>query len=473
MKNTLLHKIVILSLCCLFAHVLYSQSKVEIKIDLSERGINIPEDFIGLSFEMEKVLPDISGKYFFSPSNKSLVEMFKMLGIKSLRLGGNTADRPTIRVPDETDIDTLFAFARAVGVKVIYTLRLKLGDPNRAAEIAEYIIDNYKSFLDCFAIGNEPNVFAKDYPSYKTEWKKYADRIKAKSPEAEFCGPGSTPGKSEWSRNFTEDFEKSGLIKYITQHSYPGGNGRKVTDPALGCSDMLSKKWVESYQSFYDSFVPFIQSKNFSCRLEETNNFFHGGAINVSNTFASALWGLDYMFWWVQHGVGGINFHTGDSIAAGEFTSPCMYAAFVTSQNGYSVRPLGYAIKAFALVDNGKIFPVQIVSNPDSINFTAYAVLSPNKDLFITLINKEIELEGKNPEINLITSYPFTNGEIMFLNSSTDLAATSGIKLGGEEITEDVKWNGMWTPLLKSGNGSKYVFNLPGASVALVKLYKK
>ena len=50
------------------------------------------------------------------------------------------------------------------------------------------------------------------------------------------------------------------------------------------------------------SFVPQAISNALPYRLEEVNNYFNGGATNVSNTFASALWGLDFMYWWAAHG---------------------------------------------------------------------------------------------------------------------------------------------------------------------------
>ena len=67
---------------------------------------------------------------------------------------------------------------------------------------------------------------------------------------------------------------------------------------------MLSRTWVESYQRFYDSFANAAQADGLLFRIEETNSYFNGGAKDVSNTFASALWGLDYMHWWASHGAG-------------------------------------------------------------------------------------------------------------------------------------------------------------------------
>src|SRR5579864_9771253 len=117
----------------------HAQVPVNIVFDLQHPGAEIPADFVGLSFEMQRVLPDTNGSHFFSPENKPLIATFKTLGIKSLRVGGNTADRPSLPVPDTADVDQLFGFAKAADVKVIYTLRLNHGDPAAAAEMANYI----------------------------------------------------------------------------------------------------------------------------------------------------------------------------------------------------------------------------------------------------------------------------------------------------------------------------------------------
>ncbi|KKR72162.1 MAG: hypothetical protein UU15_C0034G0021, partial [Candidatus Levybacteria bacterium GW2011_GWC2_40_7] len=85
---------------------------IQITVDIKDPGITVPENYIGFSFETEKLLPDNKGKYFFSSSNKALIATLKILGMKSLRIGGNTADRPWYNVPDETDIDTFFAFVK-------------------------------------------------------------------------------------------------------------------------------------------------------------------------------------------------------------------------------------------------------------------------------------------------------------------------------------------------------------------------
>ncbi len=59
--------------------------------------------------------------------------------------------------------------------------------------------------------------------------------------------------------------------------------------------------------------------------------------------------GLDYLYWWAAHQATGVNFHTGDKVAAGEQQTPCWYAIFRSAPDGYEINPIAYAIKAFDL----------------------------------------------------------------------------------------------------------------------------
>ena len=185
-----------LGILCLATYYCQAKPSVTVILETQKPGREIASDFVGLSFEMQRVLADTNGWHFFSAENTNLIATFQTLGIKNLRVGGNTADRPSVPVPSESDVDNLFAFARAANVKVIYTLRLNRGEMEAAVNMANYISRHYRDRLDCFAIGNEPNVFSKEYEPYLAEWKRYAAHITApsNSPNATFCGPSTSPG---------------------------------------------------------------------------------------------------------------------------------------------------------------------------------------------------------------------------------------------------------------------------------------
>ena len=118
--------------CCILGGALLAQAPVTLKIGTASRQFRIPGDFAGLGFETKSAVADTYGVHgnFFSPANTQLITLFRNIGIRNIRVGGGTVDgsgkdehcvTPT---PSFADIDNLFAFARAAGVKVIYSVRL-------------------------------------------------------------------------------------------------------------------------------------------------------------------------------------------------------------------------------------------------------------------------------------------------------------------------------------------------------------
>ena len=443
-----------------FANALYSQETATISVKTSSPGYLIPDDFIGLSFETRRAdlnSDGVSG-YFFDSTNTQAVALFQQLGVKSLRVGGGSVDSPETPIPTLKDIDALFRFAKAADVKVIYSLRLKGGDSAQNASIAKYIWDNYRPYLDCFTLGNEP----KEYSAFSRQWKIMADVIVKAVPEAKFCGPAavsSMDGGAEQIRNFASDFGKTGLIKFVTAHDYPGGNAlRNATDGNSGRDQMLSGAWLEHYQFFYDQFVPAVTALGFEYKYDEASSFYKGGAKDASDTFAAALWSLDFMHWWAAHGCSGINFHNNRWFMYN--ITICRDAA-----GNYQTRPQGYGIKAFDIGGHGRVVPVTI----SRTGLKAYGVLG-STNLYLTLINKEHGQYGRDAEVTVKGITIKNSVEIMNLKApNNDVAATSGITLGNATINNTGEWQGKWTQLQPPENGPLSI-PVSAASAAIVKI---
>jgi hypothetical protein len=460
---------------CLNPVGIRAASSVDITLDPKSPGATISSNFIGLSYEMSLVGPATNGAHFFNQANKPLVKMFRTLGIQSLRVGGNTAERETVKIPDKADIDSLFAFARAAGVKVIYTLRLNGTEPVDAAKTAKYIGDNYQPELTCFALGNEPDKLLKDSQAYGSAMRNYMAAINAASnaPEALFCGPSTMHKNVQWANDFARDFAHNKHVLMVTQHEYPGGSGRVATNVVAACKKLLSADLLNVYEKFHDSFVPTALSSELQYRLEEANSYSNGGASGASDSFASALWGLDYMYWWANRHAAGINFHTGGYADGVRPPEPQKYVVFWNSPEGFSVRPLGYAIKAFDLGCHGQLVPVHIASSTDQINLTAYGVLSNNGSLYITLINKETT-STRDANVTITLGDTYTHGKIIFLTAPHgDITATTGVTLGDAPIKDNGSWSGAWTSLVAPFTNGYFFVAVPAASAAIVRLTKE
>ena len=463
---------------CLSTATLRAQSPVALQVDLTHPGRAVPPDFCGLSFEINLVLPqETTKKHFFSLDNEPLISAFKTLGVKHLRVGGNTAERATVAIPGTSDIDNLFGFAQAADAKVIYTLRMEGNTTAAAAGIARYVMDHYRDRVSCFTVGNEPDKPWK-YPEYLEKWKTFTAAILAPdcAPEAKFCGPSARHQSVEFARFFANDMGGWNHLAYVTQHYYPRGDGDKITDPAEERRLLLSPDLHQTYQQLYAAFVPAAKAKGIGYRLEETNSYGRGGAVGASDTFTASLWSVDYLYWWASHDASGLNFHTGQKVPRGlpGPDKPNVYTALTSSPKGIEVLPLGYGIKLFNLGSQGCLVPVNVASNPDNLNLAVYSTLASNQALFITVLNKEYGATGRPAKLVINSGLPGAHGKVIFMSAPNgDITTVEGITIGGAGIEEDGSWNGKWSDLpVASADGSVTVV-VPVATAAVIELQGK
>jgi len=230
---------------------------------------------------------------------------------------------------------------------------------------------------------------------------------------------------------------------------------------------MLSPKAYDIYEKIYKGIAGALTNTWLSYRLTEVNSYWFSGLQGASDRYAAGLWAVDYLHWWTGHGANGMNFHTGDR-TGGDISLPCRYSAFVTSANGYEVRPLAYGMKLFALGGRGKQL---IATHLSATNLVAYATLD-SRTVFVTLINKSHGPTATNSDILLKLDAPIesSSAEAIFLEAKNgDIAAGSnGVTLGGAPIKEDGTWNGRWTSLKVTNNS--VTVSMPPASAAVIQI---
>ncbi len=474
----------------------------------------------------------VSG-YFFSPKNTQLITLFRNIGIKSIRVGGGTVDGSgrdehcVTPIPTYKDIDNLFEFARAAGVKVIYSFRLlnlaSCADPNLPvadAKIARYIWNKYRANLDSFSIGNEPDVRSYHtrpgqmvdpaieettagvpgtaYPSYFADWRHFESVIHAMVPQAKFSGPDTavsdlssfTPNPSSgvsWTEQFAIDLKGSGILAEALQHHYVWGSpGNTTAEEAM--NDMLSSAWDDDTAvgtqpannggtaSFHP--YPFVYAKILAplvaygvpYRMTEANDCLHG-VPGASNGFAAALWALDYMHWWAAHHMAGVNFHNNPWLPTDTIVpdpNPCR----ASGCTNYTVTPKAYGMKAFALGSRGYVEPIEI-SNPGKINLTAYAVGTKN-DLYITIINRTHTgtHDATDAAVSIQTA-GFKSARaayIVLAGGEPGNAAAMTATLGGASILNNAPWDGRWTPLRLMADG-KLSLTVQSTTAVIVKIH--
>jgi hypothetical protein len=477
---------------------------VAVTVTADGSGTELPPRFLGLSYEMSMLLPT-DGRYYFDPNNQALVNTFKTLGIKSLRVGANAVDSPRVPVPQEKDIDELFNFARAAGVKVIYSFRLKDGDPTNSARLASYIATHDADVLECFAIGNEPNLYPaktndsnlhrpattnesnlrrpartnrpnlhQTYNDFYAQWKPEYDAILKVVPNAMFDGPSAD---GAFALHLAKDMFADGHLAMASDHHYFLGSGRAgETNPPATRARFLSNRVHDSYESAYARVGAALATQGVPYRIDELNSCFNGGAKDSSDTYASTLWALDCTHWWAAHHILGMNYHTGESVGRdGTFGAP-NYAAFLrqTKGSGFSMRPQAYAYLAFSQGAHGQPLEVKLQAT-NNFNFNAYAYRDKDGSIYLTLINKSYGDKAQPASASLQlpqSAGPGAWHRMDLVQKDQDVAAKTGVMLGGTSINPNGIWQSHWWrshwEKIKGGNSGSLTVRVAPASATIL-----
>jgi hypothetical protein len=416
-----------------------------LSIQTSATGTPIPKDFIGLSYENMQ-LEDAT---FFSPRNKGLVEQFRAISPHGvLRLGGNTSEfnwwktspsqtpptnRHLVMKDGKTPADTLFAitpdaireldgFLKATGWSCIYGLNLGYGTPELDLPEAEFVFKTLGPRLLYFQVGNEVDNFVQYHlrnadtwtvDTYFQEWLVIARAVQKALPEAKFGMP-DVASKVPWLTGIADQWatlqEKPKVIT-LSHHYYWSGppDSPKATierllqpDPAVVSKAELSRAAAAKMGTTY--------------RMTEGNTVYRGGKPGLSDAFASALWGADYLLQLMRFGYSGVNLHGGSGHAqavsvggtfVGEaimkdpnephpkpFYTPIANEGTLAGSgvngklNGkYLLEPVGYGMKFVSGFAGLTMLPVDF--NPGDINATAYAARQADGKLLAAILNKD------------------------------------------------------------------------------------
>jgi hypothetical protein len=459
-----------------FPRVLMAQTAVDatLSLDSAAPRIPLPATFTGLSYESAQ----LSHPGYFSAHNKDLVRLVRQLGKQGvLRIGGNTSDfddwsstRGTKDSqwndpmgPDaglnigrhtpviESAIDNLRTFLDATGWKLLYGINLGHGSPERAAEEAAYVVKIIGPALQAIQIGNEADLFFKNgirtptysYADYFGEWKKFANAILEKAPGAPLAGP-DIGNHIDWVDQFAHDAKG---INMLTSHYYAEG---PPTSPAADIPHLLRAH--PALEEHMKHLVALGKSVDLPYRMSEGNSCYHGGKPGVSDSFASALWGADFMMELAQLGVVGVNFHGGGQ----GFYTPIAGGG----SKPFEARPLYYGMLLFREFAGDVLIPCKLDSV--GVNATAYASSGQEGRTRLAIINKDLTqdlklaLQGKELQRPL---------KKMTLQAPS-LESTSGVTLGDRGVSEGVSWKPISSPV-SSLDANKPIVVSRGSAVLL------
>ena len=398
--------------------------------------------FAGLSYEKNTLYEPL-----FSASNANLIGLFKRLGSSVLRIGGNSVDK-NVWTPNgagqtagqiaPSDVASLAAFVRAAGWQCLYGINLGgaatgATTPALAAAEVAYAVQQFGSSLLGIEIGNECDLYgdtgnyfagAWSLAQFETLWGQYRSAILATTPGVAITGPASAGNESAWTVPFGEAVTKS-QITLLTQHYYRA-NGQLPTSTSayLVTPDPTLIGDLATLQAG-------AQAIGIPYRMSECNSYYNGGANGVSDSYASSLWAIDYLFNCAQGGASGVNFHGGGN---GNGYTP------IADSSGTVVgaRPEYYGILMFALAGQGTLYQTQVAAG--SLNVTAYAVKPAAAGLNLVIVNKD---PAQNVQLTIALPQSATSATLLAMTqlsagaSAPSLTATSGVSIQGAAVNPD------------------------------------
>lgn len=409
---------------------------VRISIDPSTTVAKIPEDFLGFGYEASAV----AQPGFFSPKNSRMIRLYQNLGPHGLiRIGGNVSDHTRfiadgtsaaktereVTIINQVNLDDLAAFARATGWRVMWGLNLGTGTKEEAADEAVAVDRALGGSLQSFEIGNEVDLmrrYARDFEAYHADYLGYKAAIRARLPQAVFSGPDVAG-----SLGFVQKFiaAESSDMALVTHHYYRGG----ARDPKSTIQRLLDRD--TAFDSRLEELQSLSAANHLNYRINETNSFFGGGKQGVSDTFASALWCLDYLFDLAAHGCAGANLETDiNQLGFISFYSPIVHDAAGVC----SARPEYYGLLAFAMAGRGELLDCRV--EKDQINLTAYATRDSHGTIYLTVIDKDLARDA-----SVACASPGVFGEPwVYRLSAASIDAKTGITFGGSAVADDGSW---------------------------------
>src|SRR5215475_9065715 len=371
-----------------------SRLAVSVRVDLTRSVATIPPDFLGLGYEISSV----ARPGLLSDHNLAYARLVRTLGKHGvIRVGGNTSDYAsysrtgspvsspegkTESVVNDAVLRDLGRFLDSTGWQLIWGLNLGGRNLENAIQEASAVTRATRDHLLAFEIGNEPDLFSRahrqtyyGYDEYLREFRIFRDALRKSVPGIAFAGP-DVATETPWVGKFAADEGKN--IKLLTHHYYRGGarNPKSTIDELLRPDPRLTTMLAQLASTSESSGLPY--------RICETNSFSGGGKPGVSDTFAAALWALDFLFTLASARSAGVNMETGVN-QLGFISS---YSVIGDDDNGhYWATPEYYGMLAFAQAAAGQIVECSMEGTDRDIK--AYATQPDRNHLVLTAINKE------------------------------------------------------------------------------------
>ena len=403
------------------------QATVTVNLTGTPRG-TLAAGYLGLSYEANPVANGgvNSGKF---DANGNLPALFRNLGTGTLRFGGNSVDR-TYAKATPAALQGLVRLADATGWRYVYSTNFAHYNAANTTADAAAVRTALGGRLKSLVCGNEPDLYVNNgyrpagYSSsaYVTEVNGCLNVLRAQAPGVALSGPDTAgPG---WLANYAS--LERGRVTLLNDHHYPLSNCNGPNGTATG---LIAASKRTSEAGLIASAATSARNNSMQLIMSEVNSAACGGIAGVSNTYAAALWALDYVFAGVENGAQGMYFHGALDQACSGYTVLCETAA-----NQYRPQPIYYGLLFAQQAGTGAVLPTSIST---SANVAAHTVRSADGTVRVVIAN----LGADTVQTSLKAGSRNGAGSLIRLTAPA-LTATTGVQIQGAAVAT----NGTFTP---------------------------
>jgi hypothetical protein len=424
----------------------------------------VPLDFTGLGYEMLSV----AQPGLLNAQNALYVQLVRNLGQKGIfRFGGIVADY-TRYLPDEpsrtdpkdtvinqANLEQLRGFLDATDWSAIWSVNFGRGTLPEALAEARAVSLALGPRLYALELGNEVENYGRgnsparqapwDFPRYLAEYRQWHAAILAAVPGVRMAAP-DTAASVDWVREMAEQAHAEAQL--LTTHFYLGDQRKATLAQMIEPSADLSTRLSRLREISKNSGLPW--------RMCETNSFFGGGHPGLSDTFAGALWTLNFMLLLAQSGCAGVNLETGVN-QLGFLSS---YSPIRTDAAGrVTVGVPYYGMLAFAAARaaGAGVLPVEIAGAASTV--TAYAVGRQDRVQSLVILN----WSETDPVLVSLAGLPLHRPRVLRLTAPS-LSSHDAVQFGNADLDASGRWSPKTTELLHASQ-----LTLPPATAAVLQ----
>ena len=429
----------------------------------------VDESYIGLSFEMNQ-------RSIFSPYACQLQGLLALVGPGVVRLGGGSLNqmggwvepgnpsRSNTSYLSPFDWHSLAGFLQPTGWKVIIGLPI-INDANVSNIVACAVSASsiLGPSLYALQLANEPDEYFNS-SAYSAVTALYGAAIKAALPSVLLASADAADNIHDGTDlevyfNNAVTAANLNITDLMTVHYYNQGKSSTLNP------------WSLFLLTAYPVARPLaasVATYGLPARLTESGTFSSAGQQNVSNSFASAYWLLQFAAQCAAYNISGVHLHGG---LQGGWYSPLVntgYSADVTTLNAQFYAMLLWKVAAYG---GGQLCNANVTGAGTPVGFLTVCVAT-SSSYNVLLLNVQ---NAQSVNVTLSTPQPAVLPVLVTYLTAPDMGSVAGQTVGGQSLNNLMQANKngsqpQWAPqsyVLPAGSYTVYV---PPLTIALAQV---